>query len=249
MSQDRLSRHLAWDGCLNVRDLGGLPTLDGGETRWQSVIRADTLGRLSGAGQQSMHDYGVRTVIDLRSPQELAIDSYQLAAAYGCLRLHLPVEKYYPHVSARIAQATSLAEVYCLIADHYADAIAAILEAVGSAPPGGVVLHCYNGKDRTGMMAALLLGIAGVPAGEIANDYAASQARLWPQYEKSLPKGASEGGESFWSKPWAEPATMVGFLGHLDERYGGVRAYLAQAGMQTEQIAQIDGRLRMSLRR
>jgi protein tyrosine/serine phosphatase len=109
--QDRLSRHLEWDGCLNARDLGGIPTLDGGETQWQSVIRADYLGRLSGAGQQSMHDYGVRTVIDLRSPQELVIDSYQLAAANDFLRLHLPIEKYYPHVGARIAKATSLTEV------------------------------------------------------------------------------------------------------------------------------------------
>jgi protein-tyrosine phosphatase len=244
VTQDLLSRHLAWEGCLNVRDLGGIRTLDGSETQWRSVIRADYLGRLSHAGQRSMCAYGVCTVIDLRSPQEVYTESYQLAEADGCLRLHLPIEKFYPHVSARIAQATSLAEVYCLIADHYADAIAAILQAVATAPPGGVVIHCYGGKDRTGTIAALLLSIAGVPADEIAKDYAASQVRLWPEYEQQLQQGEIETSEDLWRRPWAAPETMHGFLGHLDVQYGGVRAYLAQAGMQADEIAQLYGRLR-----
>lgn len=244
MAQDRSSRHLEWEGCLNVRDLGGIPTLDGGETQWHSVIRADYLGRLSLAGQQSMRDYGVRTVVDLRSPQEVDKECYQLVEAGDCRRLHLPIEKYYPHVSARIAQATSLAEVYCLIADHYADAVAAILQAVDSAPPGGVVIHCYSGKDRTGMTAALLLAVAGVSVDEIAEDYAASQARLWPEYESSVPQAGIEAPGDLWSKPWAEPATMHGFLSHLAARYGGVREYLAQAGLSAGEIVQIRARLR-----
>ena len=67
-------RELAWDGCLNVRDLGGLPTEDGGETRYGRVVRADSVRQLTDAGWQAVADYGVRTVVDLRGDYELRDD-------------------------------------------------------------------------------------------------------------------------------------------------------------------------------
>ena len=101
---------------------------------------------------------------------------------------------------------------------------------------------CYGGKDRTGMIAALLLANAGVAADGV-KDYAASQARLWPEYEQSLQQGAS-GAARIWSKPWAAPATMHAFLAHLDATAMAACAYLAQAGMRADAIVQIHGRLR-----
>ena len=67
-------RHLRWDSCLNVRDLGGYPTADAGETRWRAIVRADTLGRLTPVGSDALLAYGVRTVIDLRHAAERARD-------------------------------------------------------------------------------------------------------------------------------------------------------------------------------
>jgi protein-tyrosine phosphatase len=67
----RFERRLSWDACFNVRDLGGHPIVDGGQTRWRAVVRADTLCRLSETGRAALVDYGVRTVIDLRSAREL----------------------------------------------------------------------------------------------------------------------------------------------------------------------------------
>lgn len=243
MANDAPSRHLEWEGCLNARDLGGLRTLDGGETCWHSVIRADYPGTLTPAGLEAMLDYGVRTLIDVRSPQEAAAECYEWAEASGCRRIHLPIEKYYPAVGVRIRQATSLPEVYCIIADAYPDCIAAILQAVVAAPPDGVVIHCHSGKDRTGTIVALMLAVAGVPADEIAADYALSQARLWPEYEQRLQRGLAAAPENLWTKPLAEPATMYAFLGHLASRYGGVHAYLDQAGLSADQILQIRQRL------
>jgi protein-tyrosine phosphatase len=237
------SRHLEWEGCLNARDLGGLPTLDGGETRWRSVIRADYPGTLTPAGLEAMLDYGVRTLIDIRSPQEAAAECYNWAEASSCRRLHLPIEKYYPHVGVLIRQATSLVETYCIMVDAYPDCVAAILAAIAEAPPGGVLVHCWSGKDRTGTIVALLLTIAGVPVDAIAADYAISQERLWPEYEQRLRQGPPDKPETLWTKPLAEPAAIYTFLEHMVTHYGGVQAYLAQAGLSADQILQLRRRL------
>lgn len=243
MPNNPLSRHLEWEGCLNARDLGGLPTLDGGETRWQSVMRADYPGTLSPRGLEAMLDYGVRTLIDIRSPQEAVAECYEWAEASGCQRLHLPIEKYYPHVGILIRQATSLVETYCIMVDAYPDCVAAILGAVADAPPGGVLVHCHSGKDRTGTIVALLLSVAGVPDDAIAADYALSQARLWPEYEDRVQHGLIGESETLWTKPLADPAAMYTFLDHIDSHYGGVHAYLARAGLSPDKIVQLRQRL------
>ncbi|MFN8468401.1 MAG: tyrosine-protein phosphatase [Caldilineaceae bacterium] len=243
MADNPSSRHLEWEGCLNARDLGGLPTLDGGATRWQSVIRADYPGTLTPVGLAAMLDYGVCTLIDIRSPQEAAAECYEWAEVSGCRRLHLPIEKYYPHVGVLIQQATSLVETYCIMVDAYPDCVAAILGAVADAPPGGVLVHCHSGKDRTGTIVALLLSVAGVPADVIAADYALSQERLWPEYEEWLRQGPPGRPETLWTRPVAEPAAMYAFLDHMNAHYGGVHAYLAQAGLSTDNISQLRQRL------
>lgn len=237
-------RTLDWPACYNVRDLGGLPTAGGSTTRWHSIIRADVLSRLTEAGQQALLAYGVRTVIDLRGPQEAAEWPYTLPGLPEQLTyLNLPVEKYYPHVGQLIRQAQSRAEVYCITVDHYPDCIAEILRAVANAQPGGIVLHCHAGKDRTGVITALLLSLVGVPAAEIAADYAASQVCLWPLYEQMLAEAGGEDKVDFWKKPTATAEMMVTFLDHLASRYGGAQAYLRTTGLQTAELERLRARL------
>ena len=140
--QPRRQRHLAWEGCLNARDLGGLPIVGGGETRWQTVIRSDLLGRLTPKGRRALVDYGVRTIIDLRSPKEAKEEPSAFTVptddTTAPTYLNLPIEKYYPHVSALISKATTRAEVYCIILDHYPDAMAEAMRAIANAQPGGL---------------------------------------------------------------------------------------------------------------
>jgi len=249
--QTKKQRHLEWEGCYNTRDLGGLPTMDGAETNWGEVIRSDLPGRLTGQGRQALLDYGVRTIIDLRPPWEAReAPSIFMEPTDGTDRpiyLNLPLEKYAPHVSALIQKAQSRGEVYCIVLDHYPDAVAEIMRAIANAPPGGVLIHCHAGTDRTGTVSGLLLSLVGVPAELIAADYALSQTRLQPVYKNNAEAGAEDNEDrGFWSRPTATADMMRMMLAHVDRTYGGAQEYLEQAGLSPAEIARLKERLRVA---
>lgn len=170
-------RVLVWDGCTNVRDLGGLRTSGGRTTRWRAVVRSDTPARLTAAGWSALYDYGIRTIISLRT--------------YGMQEDELNFTSPYPDlttVQVAIEDVTDKAFVQQWAATdlwstplYYKDALrrwperhAAVVSAIARARPGGVLLHCVRGHDRTGMMALLLLALVGVAPEEIIADYALS---------------------------------------------------------------------------
>jgi protein tyrosine/serine phosphatase len=156
--------------------------------------------------------------------------------------LNLPLEKYYPHVSALISQAETRGEVYGIILDHYPDAVAAIMQNIIEAKPGGIVIHCHAGKDRTGIVAALLLRLVGVPVEKVVADYAESQIRLRPLYERIVAEVGKDK-VSFWLEQTATEEMMYTMLTHLDARYGGVEPYLLAAGLTPQDIDQLNNRL------
>ena len=239
-----MERNLEWEGCYNVRDLGGLPTAAGVETLWRSVIRADDLGRLTPVGRQALLDYGVRTIIDLRSPEELAQNPPAFANGdSGLAYLNILLDRNRPEVTPLIMAAESRGEVYSLFLDHYPGAVVEILRAIAFAEPGGVVIHCQSGKDRTGTIVALLLGLARVPRDEIVADYAESQERLWPIFEERIAAAGGEENLDFWLRPSATADQMEAMLDHLDNRYGGVVPYIAAAGLTLGALAALRRRL------
>ncbi len=239
------TRHLDFPNCYNARDLGGLPTLDGGRTRWGAVVRADLLSRLTDEGVQALRDHGIRTIVDLREPGEVAAEpSIFFDNADETIRyLNRPLENRRPEVSALIEQAQTRAEVYCLVLDHYPKLVASTMRAIADAPPGGVLIHCHAGKDRTGMVAALLLGLAGVPDDVIIEDYALSQERLRPLWALMIEEVGGEENANFWLKPTATAEMMHDTLDHLRQRYGGVREYLLEIGLSEEELARLQQRL------
>ena len=174
-----MNRHLTWDGCANVRDLGGLRTRDGRAIRSGALVRADALDRLSAAGWAALEAHGVRTVIDLRNDDELGTDAAPRPA--GLTTLHLPLDgvedtEFWQDWHGRPEFGTPL--YYRPFLDHFPERTAAVLTAIARAEPGGIAVHCGIGRDRTGLITILLLALVGVDLDGITADYALSEPRV-----------------------------------------------------------------------
>jgi protein-tyrosine phosphatase len=247
------SRHLPWDACYNVRDVGGYATADGGQIRWRALVRADNLCRLSPAGRAALVDYGVRTIIDLRSPAELAYAPHPFAPPHSepgaPTYLHLPLlDETDQEAIARLDSSRSVQEMYILMIEQYPSQIAAIIRGVAQAEDGGVLVHCFAGKDRTGVVVALLLAVAGAESATIAADYAASDSYLQPLYAEVLDSLAHDPPQQrqLASLLVSPAGGMHATLAHLDKAYGGPEAYLQAIGVSQQDLQQLRQRLRQS---
>ena len=246
------ARDLDWDGCLNVRDLGGLPTEDGSETRFGAVIRADSVGFLSEDGWTALVEGGVTRIVDLREGFEVADDPPRDLAVEVA---HVPIldrfdEESWAEIETLSRTAPTHAEaqrlVYLRFLDHcrprFVQAVAAVAEAEAIGP---VVVHCHGGKDRTGLVVALLLRLAGVPIASIAEDYALSAERLRTRHDAWLAQAADDDERARLERITSTPAAaMRGVLVALDEQYGGAEQYLLDGGLAPELLGAVRSRLR-----
>jgi protein-tyrosine phosphatase len=249
-----LRRDLDWEGCLNVRDLGGHRTADGGETRYGAIVRADSVRHLTDAGWQAAVDYGVRTVVDLRADEELEADP---PGDLPVDVLHVPFMEdnaaAFAEVEAVARAAAESAEdvaartrdVYLIFLEYFKHNVAAAMRAVARAPEGVVVVHCVGGKDRTGLLTAFLLHLAGVSREEIAADYALSEERLRARHETWIAEAETEAERERLRRVTQTPAaSMVGVFAKLEERYGSIEDYLRSAGLTDEELELLRVRLR-----
>ncbi|MHB1317403.1 MAG: tyrosine-protein phosphatase [Anaerolineae bacterium] len=239
-------RRLHWPACYNVRDLGSLPIANGSQTRRGGIVRSDCLGGLTEAGWQALVAHGVRTIIDLRAAEERQRDGYALhalAVSAGVCYRGVTMRPLDPALQALLLE-HDLAEGYVLMVDLLAPHIAEVLRAIATAQPGGIAIHCSAGRDRTAIITALLLALAGVPAEVIAADYIASQAELWPRWEARVAAaGGDEEAAGLHLRPLLDAETMLYLLRHIDERYGGAAGYMAAVGLTQEERAALADRL------
>ena len=230
----------------NARDQGGLPLIGGGETRRRAFVRSDNLSQLTSEGHQALLIYGVRTVIDLRYSFEHSVEpSYYDQNPAGdmayrpislCGEQNDPV--YQPLLD------TKDAVDWCLMQFNQGQPmIASVLRAIVAAPEGGVLFHCHAGKDRTGMIGQLLLGLAGVSEPDIMADYLLSNERLERRglaWLATITDPAERAKKSlFWM---VQQEAMEATLAAVRAR-GGVRAYMTQIGMTEQEIAALRARL------
>ena len=239
-------RAIAVEGASNVRDLGGYETLDGRHIRWRALFRAADIHALSPSAQSTLIDAGVRTVIDLRGSRELTEAPSVFKDLSGV--------RYRPHnmtgdalintwgtVPVPADSSIRLSTMYSTVLDQRGEMVKTILETVSQPEALPAVFHCTAGKDRTGVLSALLLGIAGVPRKRIVEDYVLSARFLYGS--TVVPPDGSGANEippyEEYQAMWCPPAAMGMTLDHLESKYGGIEAYVRGVGVEDATVSRI----------
>jgi protein tyrosine/serine phosphatase len=242
-------RTLSWDGCVNVRDLGGLPTEDGAVTRFGRVVRADSVRGLTDAGWEALVGHGVARIVDLRWADELAEDEPR-DVPVDVVHVELLGDRDGPFAEIdrrqrrlgdpTVRRRTGYTEFLESFPANFAEAVTAVAEA----PEGAVVVHCAGGVDRTGLVAAFLLRLAGVGLREIGLDYAESERNWAPHVGSWIDEAADEGEREFRRMlSRCPPEAITGVLEEVEARYGDVHAYLSEAGAPKATLAAARARL------
>jgi len=204
------------------------------------LVRSDSIVHLSPVGREAMVAYGVTTVIDLRTDAEVLSAPNPCADNAGPAYRHLPLID--DSTMLGLGEASGMFERYVWVLDGRTAAFRAIFESVAQAD-GGVVFHCFAGKDRTGMVAAMVLSLAGVPNDAIAADFAESDAQLALRYQEWIVAGAPEQRSEMREALRCPPDRILGVLDHLQKRWGGVHGYMEAAGMNPTAIERLSAKL------
>lgn len=235
-----MPRHLDWEGCFNVRDLGGIPTTDGRTTRYGAIVRADSLHKLTDAGWSAVLDHRVRTVIDLRNDDERAADVARRPAQLTTVELPLDgIEdrEFWAPIVEGPQFGTPI--YYRGHLERMPERSATVLTAIARARPGGVAVHCVGGRDRTGQIAILLLALAGVASDEIVADYELSDERLPPLWKlNGNPDEALVNARFLAAQQTTAAALIASLLQTLD-----VRAKLRAGGLRDRDATALKARL------
>lgn len=230
-------RILRWDGCVNVRDLGGLPLAGGGETAYSVVVRADWLPGLSEVGRRALVDYGVSLIVDLRPEREDRLDAVE--------PLPVPVlrQAMDPQPISAAWDWPSMRDAYLALADHYRGELAGALTALGDADPPAAI-HCAGGRDRTGIACGMALWLAGVEPDVIAADHALSDESWGPHNDSWLAEAPDEQ-ERERRRRIIQPAggTLAEVLEEIDGQ-DGIRNRLLSAGADEAALDRLVARLR-----
>lgn len=227
-----------WPNCLNVREVGGTPLAGGAVVRHGALFRSDHHGRLNEEGLAAVRAIGPAAILDLRTAEECRRDPSPFVDTLAYR--HVPFEDPFDPTRPD----GRLAEVYKGTLDRYRTFVGAAVVAVAEASAGPVIVQCHAGKDRTGLLVALLLLAVGATAEVVAEEYARSHAPLRPRYDPVLATITDpEEYDRRADRMSAIPDTMLAALAHLDQRYGGYGPYLAGAGVHVAALASLRTRL------
>jgi len=237
-------RTIALEGAVNFRDLGGYATDDGYRTRWRLLFRADGLSELTAPDLDVLREIGIRTVVDLRSWDEVEQNRFDIEAHPVAFH-HFPFVTTLPDPEDFQRMPGFFPAQYVQMLEEAAHQIVAALSALAAPDALPAVFHCAAGKDRTGLLSAVVLSLLGVPDETVVADYAlsgAAMARLREKVTAKYPErmSAIADADIVFS---ADPDNMVALFAHVHERYGSLSDYATAVGVPDDLIA----RLRASL--
>jgi protein-tyrosine phosphatase len=232
---------LAFPALLNARDLGGYPTADGGKTRWRSLLRSDDLAQLTPAGVQALAEFGVLTVLDLRWSEEIALNPSPIGTHAPQIRyVHLSLLANTPAQWRELAKSCEKERWKCVVLQKVRPQLKEVLQVIAAAPAGPLLFHCVAGKDRTGLIAALLLTLAEVKPEFIAADYAKSSQMLGNAY---LRRYTDADPQDILENVRCPEQGVHNMLAYLASE-GGIREYLKKIGLNELEVARLRARLR-----
>lgn len=251
MTNTQQQRHIRFDGALNFRDIGGYPTGNGGTVRWDAVYRSAALHDMTERdARKASTELGVRTVLDLRGPAE-----FERAPAFGPLVDSGQVTRHHVRIgndavaerltAARAEGAFSLGRLYVWWAELAGSEIAGAFSALAESIDSPVVFHCSVGKDRTGVMAALLLDALGVDDETIVADYALTSSSIADIIEWARRDGVltAENEAQVMPALAVDSEAIRGLLAHLRSEFGGAGEYLKAQGLAPSAMQRIRERL------
>ena len=239
MNNGEPKRHIPLEGLHNLRDLGGYAAQDRTTTRWGQMYRSDSPHRVGADGLKQLEELGVTTVIDLRHSGELESAPNPLSALpdYRHISLFAGLK------SDPLTAQDSLEALYEATLEQCGDSVREVIETIANAE-GAVLLHCTAGKDRTGIISALLLLAVGVQSEDVVTDYALTAMHARSLLNELLEKTKLAGGDSgrFARFLTAEPETMHSTLEALHAKHGSARAYLEGIGVSKQSLARLEQR-------
>jgi len=223
-----------WPNCRNVRDLAGIAVDGGRRIRPGALIRSDNLVQLDERGLAALRSADVSRVVDLRSVWECR--TFPSPLANDPVWVNVPLTD----VADPDESALDLAVQFRNLLDRKRARFGEAIAVIADAPPGCVVVTCHAGKDRTGLVIAIVLAGVGASDQAIGADY----ATLGPGPASAMQIGSPFlDGSSVPEMMPPRPATIVMALEHLRARYGSVAAYLTGAGVTGRQLQRLTGRL------
>ncbi|MFQ5477025.1 MAG: tyrosine-protein phosphatase [Candidatus Binatia bacterium] len=234
---------LALDGSFNFRDLGGFVTRDARRVRRGLVYRSDALHRLEPGDIKILDGLGIKKVFDLRSSVELERDGLGEFARLGGRHVHVPLisvslSPFDPEVNWR---QLNLQDRYLEMLESGGDAIRRILLEIAAPDFAPLVFHCTGGKDRTGVVAAVLLRALGVSEDDVLADYSLSERYLKPvihRYRAVLKAGGLDD-DAIDYLTRSPPERMARTLAELDRRWGSVESYLESLGLDKDSLREL----------
>lgn len=232
---------LPLEGAHNTRELGGYPTSSGAQTRYHRFLRSDALGELTQGDVEFLRGYGVRTVIDLRDPSEVE-QNPNVALGDGVTTHNVPLLAFdlsqRAEIERRFREEPPTYEFFYELMLKNRKAIGACMRAIAEAPEGCVLFHCAVGKDRTGIIALLLMAVAGCDKWDCVANYVQTRPNLMRHW--------------WFEVQWGEPNNMqlddspahaMEHAWDVVRREGGVVPFLIGCGLSNQEIAAIQARI------